>query len=122
MSTLAVYQDLLSALGNPAYNQLMDVVDNSGKMQHDRVVETVELRFEKRLGDEMSGMRRDIAQLKDYLVNRMDIHADKLVARMDVQSDKVDAQFKWMVAMWLTQMIAMVGILAAILQLVIRIR
>ncbi len=111
MVTLVVHQELLSALGNPAYNQLMEVVDNSGKMQHDRAIETVELRFERRLGEEMSGMRREISemkheisQFKDYVLGRM------------------DAQFKWMVAMWLTQMIAMVAILAAILQLVIRIR
>jgi hypothetical protein len=99
---MVVYQELLNALGNPGYNELMDILETSSHVQVERTMETAEFRFEKRLSEEMGLIRKEISELKEYLIDRM------------------DAQFRWMVAMWLTQMIACLGIFAAILQLALR--
>ena len=64
----------------------MELIDEGTKREKDNLIEIVEGKFEKRLSQETRCIY-----------------------------DKIDSLFKWMVGMWLTQMLALIAILKSLI-------
>lgn len=91
MITAPIQSELLKKLGNTGYNELMILMDFTAHTQHDRTLEVVENRFERRLAEFSNEISDKINQAEIRL------------------TDKINNQLKWMVALWMTQMLTILA-------------
>ena len=103
MATLPIQKELHHVLGHTGYNELMTVADHVKKTTHDQVIKTTENRFEKRL-IEFKG-------IFDTKFEKIDIKFEKIDIKFEKLNDKIDSHFKWMITLWLTQMLTIIGFL-----------
>ena len=94
---------LRERLGTTASFELVEMVDSAGSQWRDDVLnETIE-RFERRLTEEVGGLRVEMAHLK------MDLRQDIAAARVDI--------LRWSFVFWIGQVAAVIGLVALMLRM-----
>ncbi len=93
---------LSTRLGPDASKALDDVLDADRRQWSDHVLTIAGERFERRLAEETSKLRVDMANVESHL-------------RQAISKSHVDL-LKWMVLLWTTQLAAISGILSYMLR------
>jgi hypothetical protein len=102
MTHLPIQKELHHILGHVGYNELMVVNEHAQKTTHDQVIKTAETRFEKRV----IAAKNELIVRMDTKFEKVDARFEKVDAKFEKLNQKIDANLKWMVALWLTQMLA----------------
>ena len=95
---------LRGRLGSEATAGLLELFDQSDKETRERVITACTDRFERRLVEEISGVRVQIA------------HAESSI-REDIAAGRVDL-FKWSFLFWIGQVLAIGGLMGVMLRLI----
>lgn len=95
---------LRGRLGSEATAGLLQLLDDSYKEGRDAVISACTERFERRLVEEISGVRVQLAQAEGSI-------------REDIASGRVDL-FKWCFLFWIGQVLAIGGLMGVMLRLV----
>lgn len=103
MEAYSVPPALRSKLGPEATAGLLELLDLSQTEARDTVISACTERFERRLVDEISKVRVDVAQLGASL-------------RQEMAAGRVEL-FKWCFLFWIGQVLAVGGLIAAMLRL-----
>ena len=102
MRSVAVPVALMERLGDKGSTALTDMLDAYHHISTDSVLEKTAERFERRLVEETSKLRVDMAQL------RADLHGEIVSGRFEL--------LKWAFFFWVGQVVAMVGVLSVMLR------
>ena len=93
---------LQARLGPAASNGFLEALERAGRETRDDVIRNCTERFERRLVEEVSGLRVQIAQAESTL-------------RADLAASRVEF-LKWSFSFWMGQVLAVAGILTAALR------
>jgi hypothetical protein len=102
METDCVPLSLRARLGIEATAGLIELIEESHTEARDAVISACTDRFERRLVDEMSGLRIELAQSASRI-------------REDIAAGRVDL-FKWCFLFWIGQVVAIGGILGVMVR------
>jgi len=102
MKAVAVPTVLRERLGNPGADALTEMLDTRTRESIDYAIERAAERFERRLVEETSKIRVDMASM------RSDLSGQIAAGRFDL--------IKWSFAFWLGQLVALAGILSMMLR------
>jgi hypothetical protein len=102
MSSGAVSEILMERLGEKGARALVDMPHASNRTCQDDVLEKTAERFERRLVEETSKLRVDIAQL------RTDLHGEIVSSRFEL--------IKWNFVFWIGQVVALAGVISLMLR------
>ena len=115
---------LQARLGDDATVALLDVLERSHREARDQLVAACTERFERRLVEEIAGVRVQIAQLgaelrQDLAAMRADLREEMATMgatlRQEMAADRVDL-FKWCFLFWIGQVLAISGIMGIMLR------
>ena len=98
---------LHTRLGDEAATGLLQLLDRCQQEGREDVVSACTERFERRLVEEVSGLRVQIAQLESNL--RQEMAQLRASLREDIAAGRVDL-FKWCFLFWIGQVLAISGI------------
>ena len=93
---------LRERLGPHASLELLEMVDSAGHEWRDDVLHDTIERFERRLTEEVGGLRIEMAHMK------MDLRQDIAAARVDI--------LRWSFVFWIGQVAAIIGLLAFVMR------
>ena len=114
MSLVMVPEKLRTILGEEGSKEFVLVLNNVEERQFSRTVEKVEDKFERRLTEEITKLDKRITEESARLDKRITEEGARLDRRIsDVElklSETKNDILKWMFAMWLTQMLAIIGL------------
>ena len=102
MSPAAVSEILMERLGEKGARALVDMLHASNSACNDDVLEKTAERFERRLVEETSKLRVDMAQL------RTDLHGEIVSSRFEL--------IKWNFVFWIGQVVALAGVISLMLR------
>ena len=102
MSSIAVPEILMERLGEKGARALVDMLYASNRACVADVLEKTAERFERRLVEETSKLRVDMAQL------RTDLHGEIVSSRFEL--------IKWNFVFWIGQVVALAGIIGLMLR------
>src|SRR5258706_616271 len=102
MSSIAVPEILMERLGEKSARALADMLQASNRACQDDVLEKTAERFERRLVEETSKLRVDMAQL------RTDLHGEIVSSRFEL--------IKWNFVFWIGQVVALAGVISPMLR------
>jgi hypothetical protein len=102
MSPVAVPEILMERLGEKGARALVDMLHTSNRTCQDDVLEKTAERFERRLVEETSKLRVDMAQL------RTDLHGEIVSSRFEL--------IKWNFVFWIGQVVALAGVISLMLR------
>jgi hypothetical protein len=102
MSPVAVSEILMERLGEKGARALVDMLHASNARCKDDVLEKTAERFERRLVEETSKLRVDMAQL------RTDLHGEIVSSRFEL--------IKWNFVFWIGQVVALAGVIGLMLR------
>jgi hypothetical protein len=102
MSAVAVPEILMERLGDKGARALADMLHASNRVRQDDVLEKTAERFERRLVEETSKLRVDMAQL------RTDLHGEIVSSRFEL--------IKWNFVFWIGQVVALAGVISLMLR------
>jgi hypothetical protein len=94
---------LRGRLGTEATSGLLELLDETHKETRERVITACTERFERRLVEEISGVRVQIAQAESSI-------------REDIAAGRIDL-FKWSFLFWIGQVLAIGGLVSVMLRL-----
>ncbi|MBC8183159.1 hypothetical protein H8E88_18805 [candidate division KSB1 bacterium] len=101
MPVITVEKPLKQVLGDEGSDSLVRLLNQIQKEQKEDVLEFVEEKFERRLTEEISGLR---GEMKEEIASvRVDMHKNHATL------------LKWMIGFWATQIAAIIGLLIAFL-------
>ena len=95
MTLIQFPESLEGKLGREGASDLIELLNTRENQQLDYTIEQVEDKFEKRLTEEISSLEKRILE-------------------------KFDSHIRWMIGLWLTQMLGIFGILGSIIMLLIQ--
>jgi hypothetical protein len=111
----AVPLALRARLGSEATAGLLELFDESHKGMREAVIVASAERFERRLVEEISGVRVQIAQVETSIRRDMaEICAD---LRQEIASGRVEL-LKWCFVFWVGQVLAVGGLVGVMLRLI----
>jgi len=102
MPVLTVEKPLKQALGDDGTDSLIRLLNQVQQEQKEDILEFVEEKFERRLTEEISGLRVELREEISGL--RVDMHKNYA------------SLLKWMIGFWATQIAALIGLLIAFLK------
>ena len=102
MSGIAMPEILMERLGEKSARALADMLHASNGACKDDVLEKTAERFERRLVEETSKLRVDMAQL------RTDLHGEIVSSRFEL--------IKWNFVFWIGQVVALAGVIGLMLR------
>ncbi|MGH9888780.1 MAG: LA_3696 family protein [bacterium] len=102
MSPVAVSEILMERLGEKGAKALVDMLHVSNAACKDDVLEKTAERFERRLVEETSKLRVDMALL------RTDLHGEIVSSRFEL--------IKWNFVFWIGQVVALAGVISLMLR------
>lgn len=102
MTTAIKKQHLLKSIGRISYTELVELVDENIQAKQNDRFEVIEIRFEKKLSQETNRLEMKILEIKLEL--------------KDLINSKFHSNLKWTVSMWITQTIAIIATLKAIVR------
>jgi len=102
MSPVAVPEILMDRLSERGARALVDMLHASQRACADDVLEKTAERFERRLVEETSKLRVDIAQLQT------DLHGEIVSSRFEL--------IKWNFVFWIGQVVALAGVISLMLR------
>jgi hypothetical protein len=102
MTPVAVPEILMERLGEKGARALVDMLHASNRECKDDVLEKTAERFERRLVEETSKLRVDMAQL------RTDLHGEIVSSRFEL--------IKWNFVFWIGQVVALAGVISLMLR------
>jgi hypothetical protein len=102
MKSVLVPPALVERLGNSGSIGLTDMLDEHRRRTIDDVLEKTAERFERRLVEETSKLRVDMAQM------RSDLHGELVAGRFEL--------LKWAFVFWAGQVVAMVAVMGLMLR------
>ena len=109
MPILTVEKPLKQVLGDDGTDSLIKLLNQAQKEQKEDILEFVEEKFERRLAEEISGVRGEISGVREEL--------RKEISEVRVDMHKNHATLlKWMIGFWATQIAAIIGLLIAFLK------
>jgi hypothetical protein len=104
---------LRERLGDQALGELVEMVNDAGRVWRDDVLELATERFGRMLAEEAGKLRVEIANL------RAELKGDIAGLRTELKGDGAGLRadlLKWSFAFWVGQVVAMIGVLAFMLQ------
>lgn len=126
MPIISIPKSLREKLGEEGSEALAAVLNEHGKEMENSVIKTAELRFEKKLSEEISGVREEISGVRLDLSESEKRFEEKLseeisgvreemvrgdcALQKEIQKSKTDT-VKWMFIFWIGQIGAVLGIL-----------
>ena len=102
MTTATKKQHLLKSIGHISYTELVELVDENIQAKQNDRFEVIETRFERKLSQETNRLEMKILEIQLEL--------------KDLINSKFNSNLKWTVSMWLTQTIAIIATLKAIVR------
>lgn len=102
MLSMAVPEILVERLGEKATTAMVEMIEDSDRRWADSVLEKTAERFERRLVEETSKLRVDMAQL------RADLHGEIVSSRFEL--------IKWNFVFWIGQVVALAGVMSLMLR------
>ena len=102
MSPVAVPEILIERLGENGAKALVDMLHANNRACQDDVLEKTAERFERRLVEETSKLRVDMAEL------RTDLHGEIVSSRFEL--------VKWNFVFWIGQVVALAGVISLMLR------
>ena len=109
MTTATKKQHLLKSIGPISYTELVELVDENIQAKQNDRFEVIETRFERKLSQEVNRLEIKILEAKNDL-------KDQFNSKFDLINSKLDTNLKWNISMWLTQTIAIIATLKAIVR------
>ena len=115
---------LQARLGPQASGGLLELLDRSHRTAREDVITACTERFDRRLVEETSGLRVQIAQVESRLRQeiarveggiRQDMAELRASLREDIAAGRVDL-FKWCFLFWIGQVLAVGGMLGVVLR------
>ena len=134
MTTATKKQHLLKSIGHISYTELVELVDENIQAKQNDRFEVIETRFEKKLSQETNRLEMKILEFKNDLKDQFNARFDQINAQTNSKFDSVNSKFdqvnnkfdqihakldtnlKWNISMWLTQTIAIIATLKAIVR------
>ena len=113
MASSRVPAALRGRLGDDATFGLIELLESERKSCCEQVMSMAADRFERRLAEEMAGLRQEIGGLHDDL--RQEIGGVRGDLRQEIASVRVE-WLKWSFAFWLGQVAVTAGLLAFMLR------
>ena len=115
MPIISVPKPLREKLGEDGSDALVAMLNEQGKETEKSVIQTAELRFEKKLSEEISGVRIDLAESEKRFEKRLSEEVSDVRIKLSekIQKSKTDT-IKWMFIFWIGQIGAVLGILFAV--------
>lgn len=114
MEIEAVPASLRMRLGPDATAGLLDLLDLSHREARDAVITACTERFERRLVEEISGVRLQLVQVESSI--RQDMAQLGSGLRQEIAAGRVEL-FKWCSLFWIAQVLAIGGIVGVMLRL-----
>ena len=105
---------LQARLGPEATGGLLQLLDRSHRQEREDVITACTERFERRLVEEVSGLRIQIAHVESTL--RQDMAAMGATLRQEMAAGRVEF-IKWSFLFWVGQVLAVTGFLTVMLRL-----
>ena len=102
MRSVIVPTLLIERLGDKGATALSEMLEDNNRACADYVLERTAERFERRLVEETSKLRVDMAQM------RSDLHGEILASRFEL--------IKWNFVFWIGQVVALSGIISLLLR------
>ena len=109
----AVPAVLRARLGSEATGGLLELLDISQREAREDVITACAERFDRRLVEEVSGLRVQIAQVESSI--RQDMAQLRASLREDIATGRVDL-FTWCFLFWVGQVLAIGGMLSVVLR------
>lgn len=110
MAIISVPKPLRDKLGEEGSDAFIDILNKSQEKQKNDVIEIVAEKFERRLSEEISGLRTELKG--DIAGLRTELKEDIAGLRIEMHSMRADL-IKWMFIFWVGQVVTTVGILLA---------
>jgi hypothetical protein len=109
MSPARISSALLETLGAPASAELMEVLDSQQRASTEAVMTHCQDRFERRLVEETSKLRVDVAQLRGEMHQGLaDIRGEIATSRFEL--------LRWSFGFWVAQLVGVAGIVGVLLR------
>ncbi|MCF6147328.1 MAG: hypothetical protein E3K37_01580 [Candidatus Kuenenia sp.] len=112
MSIITIPNILREKLTDEGANALVEILDRVEDRSQAHTIETVELKFEKRLTEETTRLEKRITEETTRLEIKIESARSDLEKK--IESTRTDL-IKWMFIFWIGQFASIVGILTAIL-------
>ncbi len=113
MSIISIPKPLREKLGEEATDALTKMLNEQEKETKDSVIDTAELRFEKKVTEEVSLVRTDLAETEKRFDKRLTEGISGV--RTEIQKSKTDT-IKWMFIFWVGQIGVLLGIIFAVIK------
>jgi len=124
LAVARAFQALHDRLGNQAMSELQQLVEDTGEQWRDDVIALVAERFDRRLAEQMSALRLDLA--KEFAAVRGETANGLALVRNDMAAVRVEMAtglastraelLKWSFVFWIGQFAAVTGMMAFLLQ------
>jgi hypothetical protein len=112
MPVLTIEKPLKQALGDEGTDSLIRLLNQVQKEQKEDILEFVEEKFERRLTEEISGVRSELREE----ISGLRVELREEIAEVRVEMHKNHATLlRWMIGFWATQIAAIIGLLIAFL-------
>jgi hypothetical protein len=109
MSPARISGALLETLGAPASAELMEILDSQQRASTEAAMTHCEDRFERRLVEETSKLRVDVAQLRGEMQQGFaDTRAGIATSRFEL--------LRWAFGFWVAQLVGVAGIVGVLLR------
>ena len=130
MPVLTVEKPLKQVLGDEGSDSLIRLLNQIQKEQKEDMLEFVEEKFERRLSEEISGVKEriteEISGIKERITEEISGVNERITEeisgmREEIADVRVDMHknhatlLKWMIGFWATQIAAIIGLLIAFL-------
>lgn len=112
MGAVRVPDALAERLGTAASAELIELLDDNNHIYAKHVMDQSSERFERRLIEETSKIRVEMAQMRGDL--RQEMHAGFGTLRQEMATSRFEL-LKWAFVFWVGQLVSIVGIVALLL-------
>jgi hypothetical protein len=120
MSPARISSALLETLGAPASAELMEVLDSQQRASTEAVMTHCQDRFERRLVEETSKLRVDVAQLRGEMHQGFaNIRGEMHQGFADIRGEIATSRFellRWSFGFWVAQLVGVAGIVGVLLR------